>query len=191
ETTVNSVFEKYLVSSDAVILVANQNSELWPAYQDGGPLGLQLQLAKQYRIPVHLWLQTKDLSAVRNPEYRSFLAKIEANARGDPDTLIHPKDIDEFVRYISGKFDTEAVRPPDQTEDNSGQRHKAAVAIASDDDSKQKHWTFISFSTQDRKTATEILHELERAGVRCWISYRDVCGGRDYQAAIVSALKQA
>src|SRR5262245_16580540 len=66
-----------------------------------------------------------------------------------------------------------------------------ALATAGGDDSKQSHWTFISFCTQDRKAATEILHELERAGVRCWIATRDVRGGRDYQVAIVNALKQA
>jgi len=64
-------------------------------------------------------------------------------------------------------------------------------ATAGDDDSKQNHWTFISFSTEDRKTATEILHELERAGVRCWIATRDVPYGSDYQEAIVDALDQA
>jgi hypothetical protein len=106
EATVRSAFEKYLPASDAIVLIANQNSELWPKGQDGGPLGLQFQLAKQYRIPVHLWLQTTDLSTVRNQQYRSFLANVEANARGDTDTLIHAEDIDAFVRYVSSKLDT-------------------------------------------------------------------------------------
>jgi hypothetical protein len=106
EATVKSAFVKYLPASDAIVLVANQNSELWPKGQAGGPLGLQFQLAKQYRIPVHLWLQTKDLNAVRNEQYRSFLANVEANARGGSDILIHAEAIDEFVRYISGKLDT-------------------------------------------------------------------------------------
>ena len=106
EATVRSAFETYLAASDAIVLVANQNSELWPKGQEGGPLGLQLELAKQYRIPVHLWLQTKDFSTVRNQQYRSFLANVEANARGDADTLIHAEDIDAFVRYVSGKLDT-------------------------------------------------------------------------------------
>jgi hypothetical protein len=106
EATVRSAFETYLAASDAIVLVANQNSELWPKGQEGGPLGLQLELAKQYRIPVHLWLQTKDFSTVRNQQYRSFLANVEANARGDADTLIHAEDIDAFVRYVSSKLDT-------------------------------------------------------------------------------------
>jgi hypothetical protein len=106
EATVRSAFEKYLAVSDAVILVANQNSELWPKGQDGGPLGLQFQLAKQYRVPVHLWLQTKDLNIVKNQKYRSFLANVEANARDDADILIHADDIDAFIKYINGKLDT-------------------------------------------------------------------------------------
>jgi hypothetical protein len=105
EATVRSAFETYVPTSDAIVLIANQNCELWPKGQDGGPLGLQFQLAKQYRIPVHLWLQTTDLSTVRNEQYRSFLANVEANARGDADTLIHAQDIDAFVRYVSGKLD--------------------------------------------------------------------------------------
>ena len=106
EATVRSAFEKYLAASDAVILVANQNSELWPKGQDGGPLGLQFQLARQYRVPVHLWLQTKDLNTVKNQQYRSFLANVEANARDEADILIHADDIDAFVQYINGKLDT-------------------------------------------------------------------------------------
>jgi hypothetical protein len=105
EATVRTAFEKYLLASDAIVLAANQNSEFWPKGQDGGPLGLQFQLAKQYRIPVHLWLQTKDLSTVRSQQYRSFLANVEANARGGSDILIHAADIDEFVQYISSKLD--------------------------------------------------------------------------------------
>jgi hypothetical protein len=66
-----------------------------------------------------------------------------------------------------------------------------ALATAGDDVRTQRRWTFISFCTHDRKAATEILNELERAGVRCWIANRDVPYGRDYQAAIVNALKQA
>jgi hypothetical protein len=106
EPTVKNAFETYVPASDAVVLIANQNSELWPKGQDGGPLGLQFQLAKQYRIPVHLWLQTTDLTTIRNQQYRSFLANIEPNARGGSDVLIHAADTDEFVRYISGKLDT-------------------------------------------------------------------------------------
>jgi hypothetical protein len=103
---VRSAFEKYLPASDAIVLIANQNSELWPKGQDGGPLGLQFELAKQYRIPVHFWLQMTEFSTVRNLQYRSFLANVEANARGGSDILIHAADSDEFVRYISGKLDT-------------------------------------------------------------------------------------
>ena len=106
EVTVRTAFDKYLPASDAIVLIANQNSELWPKSQDGGPLGLQFELAKQYRIPVHLWLQTTDLSTVRNQQYRSFLANVVANARGGSDILIRAADTDEFVRYISDKLDT-------------------------------------------------------------------------------------
>jgi hypothetical protein len=105
EGTARAAFDKYLPASDAVVLVANESSALWPKGQDGGPLGLQLQLAQKARVPVHLWQQVKDLTAVRNQAYRSFLANVEANARASSDVLIHADDISEFVRYISAKLD--------------------------------------------------------------------------------------
>jgi hypothetical protein len=115
EQTVRSAFEKYLPASDGVVLIANQNSELWPKGQTGGPLGLQLQLAEQYSKPAHLWLQAKDLNAVRNLQYRSFLATIEANARDRPDIAIHAQDIDEFIGYVGAKLDV-APKAPKEAE---------------------------------------------------------------------------
>jgi hypothetical protein len=106
ETSLRAAYEQYLPAADAIVLVANQNSELWPKGQDGGPLGLQLQLAQQYRATAHLWLQAQDLSTVRNQQYRGFLANLEANARASADILIHARDVDDFVRYISAKLDT-------------------------------------------------------------------------------------
>jgi len=150
EATVRSAFETYLAASDAIVLVANQNSELWPKGQEGGPLGLQLELAKQYRIPVHLWLQTKDLSTVRNQQYRSFLANVEANARGGSDILIHAADTDEFVRYISGKLDT-APKPSKGAEQLAVVCSNARVGQAKCDELQY--------------TVTEALREAERSSI--------------------------
>jgi hypothetical protein len=150
EATVRSAFEKYLPASDAIVLIANQNSELWPKGQDGGPLGLQFELAKQYRIPVHLWLQTKDLSTVRNQQYRLFLANVEANARGDSDNLIHAADTDEFVRYISGKLDT-APKPSKGAE-------QLAVVCSNARGDQAKYGEL-------QQTVTEALREAERSSI--------------------------
>jgi TIR domain len=150
EATVRSAFETYLPASDAIALIANQNSELWPKGQDGGPLGLQFQLAKQYRIPVHLWLQTTDLSTVRNQQYRSFLANVEANARGGSDILIHAADTDEFVRYISGKLDT-APKPSKGAEQLAVVCSNARIGQAKCDELQY--------------TVTEALREAERSSI--------------------------
>jgi len=150
EATVRSAFETYLPASDAIVLIANQNSELWPKGQDGGPLGLQFQLAKQYRIPVHLWLQTTDLSTVRNQQYRSFLANVEANARGGSDILIHAADTDEFVRYISGKLDT-APKPSKGAEQLAVVCSNARVGQVKCDELQH--------------TVTEALREAERSSI--------------------------
>jgi hypothetical protein len=115
EATVRSAFEKYLPASEAVILVGNQNSELWPRGQNGGPLGLQLQLAQQHRVPIHLWILAKDLSAIRNPQYRTFLANLDASA-ATPGLIIHTKDIESFVQGIGTKLDAAPKRQREESQ---------------------------------------------------------------------------
>jgi len=50
---------------------------------------------------------------------------------------------------------------------------------------------FISFATADRSRAGAACAALERGGLACWISYRDVQAGQNYQGAIVEALESA
>ena len=50
---------------------------------------------------------------------------------------------------------------------------------------------FISYATADRKQALKVCDALERRGVECWISARDVAPGENYQEAIVRALRGA
>jgi hypothetical protein len=53
------------------------------------------------------------------------------------------------------------------------------------------HHVFISFSSKDQAKADSICTELEKAGMRCWISSRDVDPGTNYQASIVQAIQSA
>ena len=50
---------------------------------------------------------------------------------------------------------------------------------------------FISYATADRKQALKVCDALERRGVECWISARDVAPGENYQEEIVRALRAA
>lgn len=50
---------------------------------------------------------------------------------------------------------------------------------------------FISFSTADKSKAATLCAALERDGLSCWVSFRDVQPGQNYQAAIVHALETA
>ena len=50
---------------------------------------------------------------------------------------------------------------------------------------------FISYATADRKAALRVTEAIERRGIRCWISTRDVAPGENYQEAIVRALREA
>jgi hypothetical protein len=48
---------------------------------------------------------------------------------------------------------------------------------------------FISYASADQQTADKLVGEIERRGIRCWISSRDIRAGEDYQGAIVAALE--
>lgn len=50
---------------------------------------------------------------------------------------------------------------------------------------------FISFSSADQKKAAAVCEALEHGGLQCWVSFRDVRPGENYQAAIVQALQSA
>jgi hypothetical protein len=50
---------------------------------------------------------------------------------------------------------------------------------------------FISFSSEDKESALDLVQHLEAAGLRCWISARDVPFGDDYQDAICDAVDSA
>lgn len=53
------------------------------------------------------------------------------------------------------------------------------------------HHAFVSFSSVDRAKAKLICEQLEQAGIRCWISLRDVEPGTNFQASIVSAIQKS
>jgi hypothetical protein len=50
---------------------------------------------------------------------------------------------------------------------------------------------FISFATQDSKTARTICTALEGRGFKCWIATRDIQPGENFQSAIVRAIRGA
>ena len=50
---------------------------------------------------------------------------------------------------------------------------------------------FISYATADRAEALKVCKAIERRGISCWISMRDVPPGENYQEAIVQSLRAA
>lgn len=53
------------------------------------------------------------------------------------------------------------------------------------------HKVFISYSSQDAAVAERIYDRLERNGIPCWISSKDVPPGADFQSCIVEAIAHA
>ena len=51
--------------------------------------------------------------------------------------------------------------------------------------------TFISFASKDVKVAQTLCSALERRGIPCWISARDIQPGENFQVSIVQALRHA
>jgi hypothetical protein len=50
---------------------------------------------------------------------------------------------------------------------------------------------FISYSSRDQKEAELVCNALESRGFSCWIAFRDVHAGDDFQEAIVAAIERA
>ncbi|MFT8420707.1 MAG: toll/interleukin-1 receptor domain-containing protein, partial [Gluconacetobacter sp.] len=50
---------------------------------------------------------------------------------------------------------------------------------------------FISYSSKDAEFVTKMVRDIEKNGVRCWMSARDIEPGADYQGAIVDAMERA
>jgi hypothetical protein len=52
-------------------------------------------------------------------------------------------------------------------------------------------YIFICFSSKDEAAAREIVEFFELEGIKCWISFRDVPAGHNYQESIVKAIEGA
>ena len=50
---------------------------------------------------------------------------------------------------------------------------------------------FVSHSSRDRAGVRALVTALERRGVACWISDRDIAAGNDYGDSIVNAVERA
>ena len=61
----------------------------------------------------------------------------------------------------------------------------------SSNDGRPARRIFISYATADRKEALAVCKAIERRGIKCWISTRDVAPGENYQEEIVRAIRGA
>jgi len=58
-------------------------------------------------------------------------------------------------------------------------------------DGRASRSVFVSYATTNRAEALKVCNAIERHGVHCWISLRDVPPGQNYQEEIVKALRNA
>ena len=63
--------------------------------------------------------------------------------------------------------------------------------IFTGDNSRSAQAVFVSYATADRKEALAVCKAIERRGLNCWISTRDVAPGENYQEEIVRAIRGA
>jgi tetratricopeptide (TPR) repeat protein len=71
-----------------------------------------------------------------------------------------------------------------------GQAVNEPGSVTSDDCALTRP-VFVSYATADRKEALSVCKAIERRGVKCWISCRDVAPGANYQEVIVRAIREA
>ncbi|GAN67750.1 toll/interleukin-1 receptor domain-containing protein [Acetobacter orleanensis] len=50
---------------------------------------------------------------------------------------------------------------------------------------------FLSYSSKDEDFAKKLVNDIEKRGLKCWMSCRDILPGEDYQSAIVKAMDQS
>ena len=63
--------------------------------------------------------------------------------------------------------------------------------LVGDHDSPISRPVFVSHASADRSAALKVCRAIERRGVPCWISSRDVAPGENYQEAIVQSIRKA
>ena len=50
---------------------------------------------------------------------------------------------------------------------------------------------FLSYSSKDEDFAKKLVNDIEKRGLKCWMSCRDILPGEDYQSAIVNAMERS
>ena len=58
-------------------------------------------------------------------------------------------------------------------------------------DSNSHYAAFISYASEDRDAAFEVVDRIEEAGLKCWVAPRDVRAGQDYGAEIIRGIEQS
>jgi TIR domain len=53
------------------------------------------------------------------------------------------------------------------------------------------HRVFVSYATEDREIADRSIAKLEKNGIGCWVSHRDVKPGEEWASSIVDAIEQS
>ena len=110
----------------------------------------------------------------------------------DASRLAHPLPIDKPLEWLDEPPLPRRFSPVSKTgkQPSSGEGQAVdAHAQSTDPESAASALVFVSYATADRKQALSVCKAIERRGISCWISTRDVQPGENYQEAIVRALR--
>lgn len=64
-------------------------------------------------------------------------------------------------------------------------------AVAADNGGQQLRDVFVSHSSKDGKLASQVVKILEQMGTTCWVAPRDILSGKQYNQAILDAIKDS
>jgi hypothetical protein len=134
--------------------------------------------------------QARQWDSVGRPNSHGLLLRPPMLEEAEAWLTLRPRTAPEPTEAIR-RFIAASRTAFDQDHENARELIKLRDQLADIQNPPTAAHIFISYSHHDETEALEILHGIESANIKCWISSRDVPRGEDFQDSIVSALEQA
>ena len=110
EGTLRERLDLYLHQAHVMALCANEYCGTWPRDQNGGVVSLQMEKAKECKIPCQLWLSWDQKAEPQTVQYKNFLRDlIEQSNNSAPGIRIAHANAREFAQYVKETVNQETV----------------------------------------------------------------------------------
>jgi hypothetical protein len=110
EPSLRERLKTYLDQAHVVALCANQYCGTWPRDQNGGFISLQMQAARERKIPCQLWLTWDQATEPQTPEYKQFLDDlVRESESSELNIKINYASAKEFAEHIKTTVNEESI----------------------------------------------------------------------------------